>query len=103
MTQTSVEEYRLSPAAAADLDGIWSYTVELWSVDQAETYLRRLDEKFQHLCTFPLSNRERTEISPPVRLCIYKSHLIIYRLETDHLAVLRIVHGAQKWQVLLEL
>lgn len=101
MPQTSVDEYRLSPAAEADLDAIWDFTAVRWSVDQADAYLRGLGEKFHHLCVFPLSNRERSEISPPVRLSIYKSHLIVYRLEPDHIAVLRVVHGAQKWQSLL--
>ena len=27
-----------SPAAIADIDGIWDYTVEMWVVDQAEHY-----------------------------------------------------------------
>jgi len=27
-----------SPAAAADLDSIWDYTVEEWGVDQADRY-----------------------------------------------------------------
>ena len=101
MPQTQVDAFRLTPAAETDLDAIWEFTAEQWSIDQAETYLRGLNDKFNQLCAFPLSNRERTEISPPVRLSIYKSHLIIYRLETDHVAVLRVVHGAQRWQALL--
>jgi toxin ParE1/3/4 len=28
--------YRLSPRAEADLEGIWNYTVETWSAEQAE-------------------------------------------------------------------
>lgn len=27
-----------SPAAIADIDGIWDYTAETWGVDQAEHY-----------------------------------------------------------------
>lgn len=94
-------EYRLSPAARRDLDGIWDYTVLLWSVEQAETYLRGLAEALQTLLQHPEIARERTEIRPPVRLHRYGSHLIIYRIADDHLAVVRIVHARQHWQALL--
>ena len=30
--------YRLSPLAEADLENIWTYTVETWSEEQAELY-----------------------------------------------------------------
>ena len=31
-------EYRLSPAAERDLEGIWKYTRSEWGVEQAERY-----------------------------------------------------------------
>jgi toxin ParE1/3/4 len=31
-------EYRLSPAAERDLEGIWKYTRREWGLDQAERY-----------------------------------------------------------------
>jgi hypothetical protein len=31
-------EYRLSPAAERDLEGIWKYTREEWGLEQAERY-----------------------------------------------------------------
>jgi hypothetical protein len=30
--------YKVSPAAIADLEDIWMYTVENWSLEQAESY-----------------------------------------------------------------
>ena len=101
MPRNSIEEYRLSPAARSDLSGIWDYTVEMWSPEQADTYLRGLGEKLAILCDHPEIARERTEIDPPVRLHPYRSHLIIYRIEADHLAIIRVVHNRQHWQALL--
>ena len=40
---------------------------------------------------------ERTEIRPPVRLYRSGSHLIIYRIETGWLDVLRLVLARQNW------
>lgn len=101
MPQSRIDEYRLSPAARTDLSRIWDYTAEIWSSDQADTYLRGLGERLEALCSHPEIARERTEIDPPVRLLPYRAHLIIYRIEHDHLAIIRVVHGRQHWQALL--
>lgn len=39
----------LSPAARADLDEIWEYTAERWSIDQAERYIRAIADACQDL------------------------------------------------------
>lgn len=101
MPQRTLSGYRLSPQARNDLGNIWSYTAQTWSADQADTYLRGLDQKLGDLCLNPESARERKEIDPPVRLHPYRSHLVIYRIEGDQLAVIRIVHYRQHWQLLL--
>ena len=95
------KEYQLSLAAQKDLSDIWDYTTEMWSSDQANAYLRGLGEKLEDLCRHPETARRRTEIDPPVRLHPYRSHLIIYQIADDHLAILRVVHSRQHWQALL--
>ena len=37
-------EYRLSPAAAGDLDDIWVYTRNAWGIEQAHRYTDELAE-----------------------------------------------------------
>ncbi len=49
------------------------------------------------LVQYPKIVRERMEIDPPVRLYRSGSHLIVYRIETGFLQVLRIVHMRQNW------
>ena len=41
---------------------------------------------------------ERREISPPVRLYAYRSHLVIYRLSEGALIVHRVTHSRSNWQ-----
>ena len=101
MPRSPIEEYRLSPKLLYhDLSGIWDYTAEMWSPDHPDAYLR-LGDKLDVLCSHPEIARERTEIDPPVRLHPYRSHLIIYRIEGDHLVIIRVVHSRQHWQALL--
>ncbi len=102
MAAKQAKEYRLSPAAQRDLEGIWDYTVSVWSVDQAERYLQGLSETLELLCLSPRIARERTEFDPPVRLYPYRSHLIIYRIEDDYLHIIRVFHNRQHWQAFLE-
>ncbi|WP_149757848.1 type II toxin-antitoxin system RelE/ParE family toxin [Roseivivax sediminis] len=56
--KSPIEEYRVSPATRIDLSGIWDYTAEMWSSDQADTYLRGLDEKLEDLCRHPEISRD---------------------------------------------
>jgi toxin ParE1/3/4 len=95
-------DYRLSPAARADLDAIWDHTAHKWSVGQAETYTRALAADMAFLVQHPQIAPERRETRPPVRLYRSGSHLIIYRVEVSWLHVLRIVHARQNWVELLK-
>jgi toxin ParE1/3/4 len=48
-------EYRLSPAAQRDLEGIWKYTRREWGLEQAELYTDLLTAAFQLLAEAPKS------------------------------------------------
>lgn len=102
MAGKRLKEYRLYPAALADLDLVWDYTVQTWSTQQAETYIRGLAEALEAIARYPEIARERKEITPPIRLYAYQSHLIIYRIEKEFVAIIRIVHASRHWQALLE-
>ncbi|MGB0659013.1 MAG: type II toxin-antitoxin system RelE/ParE family toxin [Mangrovicoccus sp.] len=102
MARRAASGYRLSPKAEDDLSDIWLYTAQNWSMGQAENYLRGLEEKLRQLCQNPRLAPERSEISPPVRLYIYRSHLVIYRIEGEFLAIIRVLHNRQHWQALIE-
>ncbi|WP_176473875.1 type II toxin-antitoxin system RelE/ParE family toxin [Actibacterium ureilyticum] len=102
MTPAPAKEIRLTPAAEKDLDEIWDFTVRTWSVQQAETYLRGMQQAFLRIAEQPERAREMRDISPPVRLYRYQSHIIIYRAEDKMLNIVRIAHMRQNWQALFE-
>lgn len=93
--------YRLSPAARLDLEAIWLYGAQTWSMDQADRYSQTLEETFERLLANPKIARERRDFDPPVRIHPTGSHLIIYRIEEDHLAILRVLGGQQNWAAIL--
>ncbi|MEM1379526.1 MAG: type II toxin-antitoxin system RelE/ParE family toxin [Pseudomonadota bacterium] len=88
---------KLRPKAEEDLEAIWDYTAETWSLDQAETYLRALSEALDRLAENPLLYPERKELNPSVRIKPFKSHIILYRIDGETIDVIRVRHGREDW------
>ncbi|MDP2697052.1 type II toxin-antitoxin system RelE/ParE family toxin [Thalassospira sp.] len=93
--------YQLTHKAIADLDDIWRYSAETWSVAQADRFIDDLVHLFDILADMPTMARERPEFSPPVRLHPFGSSLIVYRVDPDHITILRLLGGSQNWQDIL--
>jgi toxin ParE1/3/4 len=89
--------YRLSPRARDDLEEIWRYTAEIWSVAQADAYINDLAQVFETTCDFPTLARLRTEFTPPVRIHPHESHLVVYEAAEAEIVVLRVLGGRQDW------
>ncbi len=101
MGTSSPTTYRLTPAAQNDLEDIWLYTAQQWSVAQADRYTDILEDTLEGLVFMPQMARERAEFEPPVRIHPSAEHLIVYRIEHDRLAVLRVLGAGQDWQAIL--
>lgn len=97
MAEREPKPYRLRPRAIEDLEAIWLYTAAQWSVAQAELYIRQLTAGLDLLAANPEIARERTELSPPVRIHRIAAHLIVYRIQPDFLDIIRIRHGQEDW------
>lgn len=101
MSRNNLTQYRLTPAAQDDLEEIWLYSAQTWPIDQADRYTDALEETFSRLLSIPEMARERSEFVPPVRVYLSAEHVIIYHIEGDCLAILRILGGQQNWQEIL--
>ncbi len=101
MSASSLTAYLLTPAARNDLEDIWRYTAQQWSMEQADRYTDILEDTFDRLLFMPEMARERSEFDPPVRIHPSAEHLIIYRIAGDHLAILRILGAGQDWPAIL--
>jgi toxin ParE1/3/4 len=83
---------RLTPAAEADLEGIWRYTTANWGEDQAEAYLRGLGRIIDHLAANPRLGRNIGHIREGTFTFLSGSHLIVYRQAETAIDVVRILH-----------
>lgn len=84
--------YYISNEAANDLEGIWVYTVENWSIEQAERYLGLIFEEIEYLCRKPESAKDYSHIRKGYFCSKVKSHLIFFKLNKTSLEVIRILH-----------
>jgi toxin ParE1/3/4 len=75
------------------LTEIWLYGFSRWGVVQADRYLDELGNRIDLLARTPDICRLRSEFTPPVRICRYTSHLIIYTATDDTLTVVRVLHA----------
>jgi toxin ParE1/3/4 len=86
-------EYRLSPAAERDLEGIWKYTRAEWGVEQAERYTDLLTAAFLVLAESPKSAPTCDHIREGYRRRSVERHLIYFRITDYGIAIIRVLHG----------
>jgi toxin ParE1/3/4 len=83
---------RFSPRARRDLDEIWEYSVRVWSIEQAEAYVRSLSQTLALLTANPRLGRNADDIRPGYLKFPAASHVIYCRLSERTLDVIRILH-----------
>lgn len=85
-------EFRLTPAAERDLEGIWQYTCELWGVDQAHKYIDLLTQAFQALADAPMTAPACDHIREGYRFRGVERHVAYFKLAPYGIAVVRVLH-----------
>ena len=91
---------RLSRKAIADLEGIWDYTVETWSEEQAVIYYRQIYTTIQGLNNLPAFLEIQYDIiRPGLRGHKVGHHIIFYKKDSDgSIWVDRILHERMDYQ-----
>ncbi len=84
--------YLISNKAIADLEEIWIYTVETWSLAQADRYYSLIFDEINHICEQPTTGKSMDHIRKGYRASKVKSHLIFYRIVNDAIEIIRILH-----------
>ena len=84
--------YVLTPLARADLQDIWNYTVERWSREQAERYMREIEGTVALLVSAPGLGRSCDEIRAGYFKFPAGTHMIYFRRRKAKIEIVRILH-----------
>ncbi|HKP77951.1 MAG TPA: type II toxin-antitoxin system RelE/ParE family toxin [Phenylobacterium sp.] len=84
--------YRLSPAARADLEAIWTFGEEGWGADQAELYIRRIQRAVETVASDPRRGRPCEDIRPGYFRFAVGTHMLFFRRDVDVIEIVRILH-----------
>lgn len=84
--------YRVTPAAQQDLESIWRYTFETWSLSRADDYYSLLIGCFPDLATGLKRGRRIEGIWDHYAALPCGSHFIIYTENDRAVTIIRILH-----------
>ena len=84
--------YIISKRAVSDLEEIWLYTVNTWSVEQADRYYSLIIDEIEYICRNIDSGKSMNFVRKGYRASKVKSHLIFYRVYNDTVEIIRILH-----------
>jgi len=82
------------PLATADILEIWDYIAED-SLDEADLWVDRLDEKLGLLATQPSMGRARNELAAGLRSFPFGRYVIFYVPLADGIDVVRVLHSSR--------
>ena len=86
-------KYRFTNEAVKDLEEIWSYTKQKWSLEQADRYYNLVIDEIEFIASNPLLGRSIDFIKEGFRSTKVKSHVVFYKQQKDEtILVVRILH-----------
>ncbi len=86
--------YKISEEANRDIENIWVYTFENWSLEQADRYLNLIIDEIEYLTKNPHSGKDYGQIRKGYFRSLVKSHFIFYKinLKNGQIEIIRILH-----------
>lgn len=87
-------KYKISKEALNDLENIWLYTFEIWSIEQSDRYFNLLMDEIAYLAENPKSGKDYSHIRKGYFRSRVKSHFIFYKInwKENKLEIIRILH-----------
>ena len=78
--------------ALADLEEIWLYTFETWSLEQADRYYELIMKEIDFITRKPKSGKNLNSLREGYYSTKVKSHFIFYKFSLTELEVVRVLH-----------
>jgi toxin ParE1/3/4 len=88
---------KISVAAKADLDHVFSFGLMKFGERQAVSYLADLIDLFDLLADTPEINRPRPEFGKGARLHSLQAHVVFYRVRRGTVVIERVLSRYQNW------
>jgi toxin ParE1/3/4 len=84
----------LTDAALEDLREIREYTLRNWGERQENLYLEAMWARFAEILNDPSRFRPREDLFPGCKVAAQEKHIILFRVESDVLQIIRVLHSA---------
>lgn len=84
--------YVISKKAISDIEEIWFYTAQKWSVEQADRYYNLIFDEINFICKNSNAGKSMEHVRKNYRASKVKSHLIFYRIQNNTIEIIRILH-----------
>ena len=84
--------YKLTDAAANDIENILNYSITQFGLLQAETYYTNLTHCLQLLDDNPAMGVDASDLRQGYRRFLHESHVIFYTTDNSGILVIRILH-----------
>lgn len=86
--------YKISIAAKNDIEKIWLYTFENWSLEQADRYFELIMNEIEYIAENPKSGKDFSDVRKGYLKTRIKSHFIFYKVNTKQyeVEIIRILH-----------
>lgn len=87
-------KFKISHEASQDIENIWLYTVELWSIEQADRYFNLIMDEIEYLAENPKSGKDYNKVRKGYFRSQIKSHFIFYKINwnENEIHIIRILH-----------
>ncbi len=87
-------KYIISQEASRDSENIWLYTLEKWSIEQADRYLNLIMDEIEYLAEDPNSGKDYGEVRKGYFRSRIKSYFIFYKInwKNEEIEIIRILH-----------
>jgi toxin ParE1/3/4 len=89
-----MKRYRLTATADAQLQDIWRFTCDRWGPDQADRYLRDIDQGLEAAINTPALLLQRPELGLGVVSRRIGSHVVYGVPRGEDLLIIGVLHGA---------
>lgn len=88
-----MSEYIINEKALDDINKIWIYTAENWSIEQADRYYDLIFDEIEYIVAHFEMARDFGNVRKNYRCSKVKSHLVFFKkTKSNEIEVIRVLH-----------